>query len=163
MLRLYRDSTHPLADASLKGFPREVIWIDLVSPTDDEKNLVEKRTGVKIPSVEALNEIESSSRLAVDRDIITLSTPVVAQGDGPDAFLSPVGFILTKRFIVSIRFAELVASSPSLTSFAGTNICAPARGCSLRSWRRSWTAVPTCWNGWARISTRSRAPYSEAT
>jgi magnesium transporter len=38
-----------------------------------------------------------------------LSTPVVAQGDGPDAFLSPVGFILTNRFIVSIRFAELTA------------------------------------------------------
>jgi magnesium transporter len=38
-----------------------------------------------------------------------LSTPVVARGDGPDAFLSPVGFILTKRFIVSIRFAELAA------------------------------------------------------
>jgi hypothetical protein len=34
-------------------------------------------------TIEALNEIESSSRLAVDRDIITLSTPVVAQGDGP--------------------------------------------------------------------------------
>ena len=64
MLRLYRDSTHPLADASLKEFPREVIWIDLVRPTDDEKNLVEKRTGVNIPSVEALSEIESSSRLA---------------------------------------------------------------------------------------------------
>jgi magnesium transporter len=71
----------------------EVIWIDFVSPTDDEKNLVEKRTGANIPSIEALSEIESSSRLAVDRDIITLSTPVVAQGDGPDAFLSPVGFI----------------------------------------------------------------------
>jgi magnesium transporter len=109
VLKLYRDSTHPSADASLKEFPREVIWIDLVSPTDDEKNLVEKRTGVNIPSVEALSEIESSSRLAVDRDIITLSTPAVARGDGPDAFLSPVGFILTKRFIVSIRFAELAA------------------------------------------------------
>jgi magnesium transporter len=109
VLRLYRDSTHPSADASLKEFPREVIWIDLLSPTDDEKNLVENRTGVNIPSIEALSEIESSSRLAVDRDIITLSTPVVARGDGPDAFLSPVGFILTKRFIISIRFAELAA------------------------------------------------------
>jgi magnesium transporter len=61
------------------------------------------------PRHEAPSEIESSSRLAIDRDISTLSTPVVARGDGPDAFLSPVGFILTKRFIVSIRFAELAA------------------------------------------------------
>jgi magnesium transporter len=69
--------------------------------------LVEKRALVHIPTIDTLSEIESSSRLAVDHETITLSTPVVAQGDGPDAFLSPVGLILTKSFVVSVRFVEL--------------------------------------------------------
>jgi magnesium transporter len=95
-----------LASSSIEPLPREVIWIDLLDPTEDERNLVEKRAGVKVPSVEALSEIESSSRLAVDREAICLSTPVVAQ-EGPDAFLSPIGFIVTKDFLVTIRFAQV--------------------------------------------------------
>jgi magnesium transporter len=38
-----------------------------------------------------------------------LSTPVVAQADSADAFLSPVGFVVTKRVLVTVRFAELTA------------------------------------------------------
>jgi magnesium transporter len=34
---------------------------------------------------------------------------VVAQGDAPDAFLSHAGFILTKDFVISVRFVELNA------------------------------------------------------
>jgi magnesium transporter len=109
LLRVYRDSTHQLANGSLRDLPREVIWIDLLNPTDDEKSLVEKRAGVHVPTIEALSEIESSSRLVVDGDTICLSTPAVAQGDGTDAFLSPVGFIFTKGFVVSVRFAELAS------------------------------------------------------
>lgn len=107
MLRVYRDSTRQFYNQDLKRLPDEIIWIDLLNPTPEEKGLVEKRALVLIPTIDALSEIESSSRLAVDHGTITLSTPVVAQGDGPDAFLSPVGFILTKSFIVSVRFVEL--------------------------------------------------------
>jgi magnesium transporter len=107
VLSVYRDSGRRFYDQNLKDLPDEIIWIDLLNPTAEETELVEKRAGVRIPTTDALREIESSSRLAVDREIISLSTPVVAQGDGPDAFLSPVGFILTKTFLVSIRFAEL--------------------------------------------------------
>jgi magnesium transporter len=108
VLRVYRDSSHSLASASLERFPGEVIWIDLLDPTEDERNLVEKRAGVSLPTVDALSEIESSSRLSVDRDTICLSTPVVAQ-EGPDTFLSPVGFIVTKGFLVTIRFVHVAA------------------------------------------------------
>jgi len=109
VLRVYRDSKNRFYDENHQDLPDEIIWIDLLNPTAEEKSLVEKRAGVHIPTIDALNEIESSSRLAVDRGTIALSTPVVAQGDGPDAFLSPVGFILTKSFVVSIRFAELAS------------------------------------------------------
>jgi magnesium transporter len=57
--------------------------------------------------VEALSEIEASSRLHVDHGVIYLSTPIVARGDTPESFLSPVGFILARTVLVTVRFAQL--------------------------------------------------------
>jgi magnesium transporter len=77
MLRVYRDIGSFLTSSSTE-LPGAIIWIDLFNPTEQEKDFVESRTGVRIPSIEALSEIESSSRLVVERGTIYLSTPVVA-------------------------------------------------------------------------------------
>lgn len=78
--------------------------MDLLSPSDEEKTLVEAGAQVRIPSLEALSEIEASSRLAVEQGTLYLSLPAVAQGQTPDAHLSPVGFVLTQKILVTIRF-----------------------------------------------------------
>jgi magnesium transporter len=90
-----------------KEVPPEIVWIDLINPTDEEKKAVEARTHVRVPSFEALSEIETSSRLVIDHGVIYLSTSVVAKSDTPDAYLTPLGFVLTKNLVVTIRFAEL--------------------------------------------------------
>jgi magnesium transporter len=100
---------YPQKDASIRSggpgaLPPEVIWIDLLNPSDEEKAFVESRARVRIPSLEALSEIESSSRLAVEQDMIYLSLPAVAQVGTPDAHLSPVGFVLTQTILVTVRF-----------------------------------------------------------
>ena len=105
---------YPQKDASIRSvcagnlqadLPPEVVWIDLLSPTNEEKAVIESRTRARIPSLEALSEIEASSRLAVDQDTIYLSLPAVAQGQTPDAHLSPVGFVLTRSVLVTVRFS----------------------------------------------------------
>ena len=106
MLKVYRDNEGAFPSSQLEGLPSQIIWID---PTDAEKKIVEERVGIQIPSVAALSEIETSSRLVVDWEVMHLSTPVVAQADSADAFLSPVGFVVTKRVLVTVRFAELTA------------------------------------------------------
>lgn len=68
---------------------------------------MESRTKVRVPSIEMLSEIETSSRLAVDHGVAYLSIPAVAEGDTADAYLSPTGFILTNNVLVRIRFAPL--------------------------------------------------------
>lgn len=65
MLTIYRDPANSLRTSNLQQLPKEVIWIDLLNPTDEEKEFVEKRVDVHIPSIESLSEIESSSRLIV--------------------------------------------------------------------------------------------------
>ncbi len=110
MLTIYRDKDGLFRSSSPSAsLPAHVIWIDLANPTTEEKSFVESRANVRIPSVELLSEIETSSRLAVDHDIIYLSVPAVAQGDTPDAHLSPVGFVLTQGVLVTVRFAPLTS------------------------------------------------------
>jgi magnesium transporter len=105
-LTIYRDSSSSLRSSNLQKLPSEVIWIDLLNQTDDEKAFVESRADVHIPSIEALSEIESSSRLIVERGVIYLSTPVVAQGDTADPYISSAGFILSSKLLITVRFAE---------------------------------------------------------
>jgi len=108
LLTIYRDSSGSLQTSHAPKLPAEVIWIDLLNPSDDEKRFVESRTGLRFPSIEALSEIESSSRLIVDHGVIYLSTPLVAQGDTADYHLSPAGFVLTPSLLITVRFTALV-------------------------------------------------------
>ena len=81
MLTIFRDSTHFARSSSLPGLPPDVIWIDLLNPTKEETTFVESRA-IRIPSIEMLGEIETSSRLAVDHGVVYLSIPAVAQRHG---------------------------------------------------------------------------------
>ena len=107
MFTVFQGSTGLFRPGTLADLPPDTIWIDLLNPTSEETAFVESQKKVCIPSVEALNEIESSSRLAVHHDVIYLSIPAVAQGDTPDAHLSPTGFILTENALITVRFAPL--------------------------------------------------------
>jgi magnesium transporter len=107
VLHILRESTGFVQPGASEDLPADVIWIDLVSPTPEESAFVESQRKVRIPSIEALREIESSSRLAVDHDVIYLSVPAVAAGDTPDAHLTPAGFILNENLLITIRFAPL--------------------------------------------------------
>jgi magnesium transporter len=107
VLHILRESTGFVQFGAFEDLPADVIWMDLFNPTPEESAFVQSQRKVRIPSIEALGEIESSSRLAVDHDVVYLSIPAVAQGDTPDAYLSPTGFILTEGFLITIRFSPL--------------------------------------------------------
>jgi magnesium transporter len=107
VLQILRRSTGFVRPCVSEDLPQDAIWIDLLNPTDEESALVESQRKVRIPSAEALREIESSSRMAVDHDVVYLSIPAVAQGDTPDAYLSPTGFILDADVLITVRFAPL--------------------------------------------------------
>ena len=55
----------------------DVVWIDLLSPTESEVASVEEASGLTLPSQAELSEIETSSRLRTDGDVLYLSAPLV--------------------------------------------------------------------------------------
>lgn len=90
----------PVTEAGLQS----AAWIDLVSPTQDEAALVQRATGLDIPSEASLAEIESSSRLNARNGVLTLSLPLVARLDEVPSTV-PSGFVLTPQRLITIRFA----------------------------------------------------------
>jgi magnesium transporter len=105
VLSIFRESVGFVDIGVAEDLPRDVIWIDLLNPTAEESALVASQKKVRVPSLDSLREIESSSRLVVDHEVVYLSVPAVAQGDTPDAHLSPTGYILAESVLVTVRFA----------------------------------------------------------
>lgn len=84
------------------------VWIDLLDPSLEEVAEVERLTGLRIPSRAALSEVETSSRLRRLKGGLSLSTPMITF-EQADSQLKPLGFLLTKDHLVTIRFHDLRA------------------------------------------------------
>lgn len=97
-----------LAGATL---PANVAWLDLLNPDPDEAAFVTRTTGLLVPRIEDLSEIESSSRLRNQNGAIYLSAPLVYRADADQPLTTPVGFVLTRERLITVRFEELTPFS----------------------------------------------------
>jgi magnesium transporter len=95
---------HPVPPGSEAEALSRASWFDLEKPNDEEKALVERITGLHVASEEELNEIESSSRLAVENGALYLSMPLVTRVEGDTPTTSPLGFVVTPERLITIRF-----------------------------------------------------------
>ena len=101
MLTAYPASTQ--ADGRL----HEAVWIDLQSPTEAEAAQVAAATGLRIPTREDVSAIEASSRLQRVHETLYLSTPMLVVGE--TSHMTPVGFVLSRERLVTVRFDALGA------------------------------------------------------
>lgn len=85
---------------------REVVWVDLVSPTREEEAEIEAWIGVGIPTREEMEEIEISSRLYVEDGVYFMTATLPAHTDGDEPVMSPVTFVLAGNRLVTIRYHE---------------------------------------------------------
>ncbi len=83
----------------------EALWIDLIEPSDEEHQSVEKALNISIPSKEEMHEIEESSRLFKERGALFMSCWVLCY-DSPIPRNASVTFIVTKTHFVSIRHTD---------------------------------------------------------
>ncbi len=83
------------------------VWIDLLQPTAEETTRVQKVTGLRIPTQEQVSEIESSSRLAFENGAFYVSSPLVTVANDGTHALASVGFVLSSRALVTVRFEQV--------------------------------------------------------
>ncbi|HJW42516.1 MAG TPA: magnesium transporter CorA family protein [Rhizomicrobium sp.] len=84
-----------------------VVWVDLHNPTPQEIAGACEACHLRIPTREELDEIETSSRLHAGSDTLTLSLPITPYHPGADPAPAPIGFVLTPKLLVTVRFDEL--------------------------------------------------------
>jgi magnesium transporter len=95
----------------LRSFPEardpqpEALWIDLCDASDAERAEVERSTGLRVPDQSAVREIETTSRVYTENDALYLSTPLPVS-ESASVPLSAVGFVLTRRVLISVRFSS---------------------------------------------------------
>jgi len=92
-------------EASLSG----AAWIDLFNPTDEERAAFERTFGLRVPVREELAEIETTSRLQIERDAFYLTAPLTFAAEGEPWVLAPTGFVLSQHVLLTVRFAKSVA------------------------------------------------------
>jgi magnesium transporter len=84
------------------------VWVDLCHPTEEDIGRACTVYGLDIPPRAELEEIEFSSRLQYEDGVFTISIPVTPpERNGGQELTSPLGFVLSKDMLVTIRFAEL--------------------------------------------------------
>jgi magnesium transporter len=93
--------------AGVPGAVSKPVWIDLLEPTAEERDQIASEHGLRVPSREALQEIESSSRLRAEGKVLTLSMPLTVPEERPDPLPAPLGLILSPSLLVSVHFTDV--------------------------------------------------------
>ena len=94
-------------DQTRDAVEAKAVWLDLLNPSEDERTLVERATGLRVPSQHDLAEIETSSRAYQDKGALYLSTPMAYRTEEGVSKVAPLGFVLSRTNLLTIRFANL--------------------------------------------------------
>ena len=105
--RLNGQMTVSRSEADLSGINlQDVIWIDLLSPTGDEKRAVEAYLGTVIQTRATAEEIESSSRFSETDAALFANTNFVIPG--PESYvMETVSFIIKGTTLTTLREVQL--------------------------------------------------------
>lgn len=98
--------------------PPEVNWIDALRPDEQEIHFLEHALGIELPTLGELSEIQTSRRLRSEADRLYLSIPMVYRKDGFPPALTPLGFILSKDVLVTVRFKHMKAFDEVMDSIS---------------------------------------------
>ena len=108
MLRLFGPDCMPapVDPAKVDALPPGTIWLDLLEPTREEEALAEKLVGTNIPTRAELKQIEPSSRLYQSHGAAFMTASVLYGIDEGRPSSDPIGFILTDKYVVSVRYID---------------------------------------------------------
>ncbi len=86
--------------------PNSLFWVDVVAPSQEEIDWLEKRLEIKFPTLQEAQEIEFSSRYNERDEIISIHTYFLL-GSYASIINETISFLLRGDILVSIRHREL--------------------------------------------------------
>jgi magnesium transporter len=109
MLTFHNTMTKGTFEVALdaEAIPAEVNWIDAFRPDAPEIAFLHRTLGIEVPSFRRMSEIETSSRLYVVGKHIFLTTPMIHHDVVGLIQTTPLGFVLSKNNVLTIRFKPI--------------------------------------------------------
>jgi magnesium transporter len=114
-------TTYPASKFQDGPVPSSAAWIDLFNPTAEERTKVESEYGLELPSRAELSEVELSSRVSEKGGVLFLNMPAVSRAASPNETPSPLGFVLSKAVLVTVRYAPLRSFESVAETMANDN------------------------------------------
>jgi magnesium transporter len=93
-------------DEKLYPFPDNLVFLDLLNPTRSEELEAEKWLEYPLPTREEMQEIEESSRLYIENNVLYMTAwvPVGSETNEPDT--TAISFILGQDCLTTVRYAD---------------------------------------------------------
>lgn len=126
MLTIYYRNGDALFSAPLEGndsVPEGALWIDLVNPTLEEEKRIEDQMRIEIPTREEVWKNQVLNRFYSEHGVHYMTAAVITKVDSPFPQTSSITFILTQKYLVTIRYIQ----PTSFTNFSGRIIKAPKK------------------------------------
>jgi magnesium transporter len=102
MLSAYREVEGRLIRLAPEAALSDAVWIDLVSPTDEEAAST-AALGLEVPTLDDMEEIEISNRLYREGGIDYMTIQLTGHSESNAPVSGPVTFILSQKRLVTVR------------------------------------------------------------
>ncbi len=115
MIELYANTEKGFEKKSIDEFGElksEVIWIDVLNPSEEEIKWLESSVGFEKPPREVMGDIEISSKYMEMGDAMGINMSFVIQ-QKEEIIVEPVFFFIKERFFITLRYRDI----PSLLIF----------------------------------------------
>ena len=109
MLRIYeaqRNQFQTIEKIDALVLNDDMAWLDLLNPTREEEKILEQKLGLELPTREEMRDIEPSSRLYEENGVLYMTANVVWKADVGQPETANVGFILTPKHLITIRYSD---------------------------------------------------------
>ncbi len=83
--------------------PKDVVWIDMQSPTQEEELSAERQLGIAIPSKEEVWKNQVLNRMFREKGNAFMTAALITKIDSPYPQTSAVTFILTPLYLLTMR------------------------------------------------------------
>jgi magnesium transporter len=106
---LQKDKLQPVSEQQFSELADQVLWVDLINPSEHEEALVEMLLGIEIPTRDEMHEIELSSRLYQKDGILYTTATVMTKAETPEPECHAISFVLSRKCVVTVRYCEPMA------------------------------------------------------
>lgn len=84
----------------------DTVWIDLLNPTREEDQIIEKQLNIAIPTRDETREIEASNRLYAENGAHYMTAFILYNSEALSPSSSTLTFILSGNRLITVRYSE---------------------------------------------------------